>query len=358
MRRIQNILIIRFSSIGDIILSTPLIRCLRAAYPAADIDYIVKSDYAELVRCNPHLTTVIAFSGDGFGGLRRLRENVQSKQYDVLLDLHNSLRSRAVRMLSGIRYIRVINKRVIARSMLVKFKWNIYPRAVPVADRYLETTRGLNVRDDGKGTEIHVPEETEFAVAAILSRLHLDRFETVVGLAPAARHFTKRWPAEHFVAFAHKFGVARKVKYLVFGGETDSELCTDIAHTINTALGTSAADPLAGTLSLLETAAALDRCHLLVTNDTGMMHLAAARRRKVVAIFGSTVEQFGFFPYATEHVVLQAGGLYCRPCSHIGLSACPEGHFRCMKSLSPEEVCAAVDTLLQSSNPMSCPAKV
>ena len=137
-----------------------------------------------------------------------------------------------------------------------------------------------------------------------------------------------------------------RAKILVFGGRADRDSCGDIAQMINARTGSPAAESFAGRLALLETAAAMDYCTLVVSNDTGLMHLAAARKRKVLAIFGSTVKEFGFFPYGTESHVVETPGLPCRPCSTIGLPKCPEGHFRCMKDIQADMLFAAAQQLL------------
>jgi heptosyltransferase-2 len=103
---------------------------------------------------------------------------------------------------------------------------------------------------------------------------------------------------------------------------------------------------LAGSLSLMETAAAMDRCSAVVTNDTGLMHLATARQRPVVAVFGPTVREFGFYPLGNTSLVLEVGALDCRPCTHIGRSYCPKEHFRCMLDIPAQRAVDGVAQLL------------
>jgi heptosyltransferase-2 len=344
MRSPDKILIIRFSSLGDIILATPLLRVLHAAYPDAHIDVLVKSEYADLVRYHPAVSSVIVLFTSSKEELRELRARVRAERYDVILDLHNSIRSRYVRFLSGARRVTAVNKRALRRFALVHLKRNTYRDAVPVAERYIETAARLGIVPDGAGPELFVPGETISRVATMMSRYKLDRYAAVIGMAPSARHFTKRWPPERYRDLGIRLVKERRVKLLLFGGPDDTDYCGDIAQMINAEVGADAAESLAGKLTLLETAAALDHCALVVTNDSGLMHMAAARGRGVVAIFGSTVKEFGFFPYRTRSVVLETAGLSCRPCSHIGRADCPEGHFRCMRDISVDEVLAAVRT--------------
>jgi heptosyltransferase-2 len=344
MRKPDKILIIRFSSLGDIVLASPLVRVLRAAYPDAQLDFLVKSEYAEIVRHDPAITTVLTLGGSSRGELRDLRARVGMEGYDLILDLHNSLRSRYVRFLNA-RRVRAVNKRVVRRWLLVNLKRNLYRDAVPVAERYIETASSLGIVPDGRGAQVVTPADVVSRVGAMMSKYRLDRAKTVVGFAPSARHATKRWPPERYRDLGIRLAKEHHARLLIFGGPGETDYCGDIAQMINAEMGTGAAESLAGNLTLLETAAALDHCAVVVTNDTGLMHMAAARNRPVVAIFGSTVKEFGFFPYGTRSVVLEREGLFCRPCSHVGLDRCPEGHFRCMKEIDVADVAAAVRSL-------------
>lgn len=350
MRSPDKILVIRFSSLGDIILASPLIRLLRAAYPLARIDFLIKSEYTELMKFNPHLSGLLELRSSEREELRELKGRIRAERYDIIIDLHNSIRSGYLRWHSGAGKVRVVNKRVFRRFALVTLGWNLYRSIVPVTDRYLETVRSFGIRDDGLGPEIHVPEETAASVAAMLEKYHLDRFETVIGMVPGARHFTKQWPLERFVEFGVTAARERGIKILVFGARAEVEYCGDIVQQINAPLGSAAAENLAGRLSLLETAAALDACRLIITNDSGLMHLASARKRTVVAIFGSTVREFGFFPQGAEDIVLERMDVPCRPCSHIGRERCPRGHFRCMKEIGSDEAWNAAAGVLAGRN--------
>ena len=342
MRRINKILIIRFSSLGDIILASPLIRGLRMTYPQAQIDFLVKSEYVELVKFNRNLTKVIELESDEKEALVAVVKRIKSENYDVLLDIHNSLRSRYVRFFSGARYISVVNKRILARWALVRFRWNFYRDIVSVSDRYIETAKRFGVHGDEKGLEVCIPDETVSTIRTIMGRYNLDKYHQVIGFSPASQHFTKRWPLERYVELGIRLAKTNAVKIFIFGGREESDYCGDIAQMINLAVGGSVAENFAKKFSLLETACVIDYCHLVLSNDTGLMHLAVARKRKVVAIFGSTVREFGFFPHPPESIVVERSGLSCRPCTHIGLESCPRGHFKCMKDITVDDVLDAV----------------
>jgi heptosyltransferase-2 len=203
------------------------------------------------------------------------------------------------------------------------------------------------IANDGKGLELYIPDEVRFGVTGAVAKLKLHEYEKVFGICPAAKHETKCWPQERFVELGITIAQRWKAKILLFGGPEDRGLCSKIADAINTATGKTYAENLSGKYSLLETATVMEYCDVLVSNDTGLMHIAAAMKRKLVALFGSTVKELGFFPVGTESVVLERNDLLCRPCSHIGRSSCPEKHFRCMKDISVGNVVQAFSKMLE-----------
>jgi heptosyltransferase-2 len=245
-----------------------------------------------------------------------------------------------------VRHTVVIDKRVLERTALVKFKKNLYHDVVSVADRYIEPLAQWGIVNDNKGLEFHVTDEVLFGVNGRMARLQLHRFESAFALCPGARHLTKRWPADRYVEVGIRLIRERDAAVLLFGGEGDQEVTARVSEGISAAAGPDRVFNLAGQLSLMESAAALEYVDAVVTNDSGMMHIAAARNKPLVAVFGSTVREFGFFPVHSSAIVLQVDGLTCRPCSHIGRSACPEGHLRCLVDTTPEQVTKALDVLL------------
>lgn len=338
-------LVIRFSSVGDIVLSTPLLRVLRAKFPKSQIDYVTRTEYAELVRHNPNLNLVYEYDArEGFEGLRQLKKKLRSEQYDTVVDIHGSLRSSYLRTGLGAQRVFTIDKRKHERFMLVRFKKNLYQEIVSVADRYLEPLETIGVRSDGGGPELHIPDEVLFGVAGKMATLRLHRYERTIGLCPTSRHFTKRWPSDRYAALGVRFVREHDGKVLVFGAKEDVALTSAVAARINEEAGADRAADLSGQLSLLETAAAMEYCDVVVSNDSGLMHIATAMHKKLVAVFGSTVREFGFFPYGGN--VVERSGLACRPCSHLGRPTCPEGHFRCMNEIEVEEVYQHVQRLL------------
>ena len=346
MKPNSKTLVIRFSSVGDIVLSSPLLRALRRRFPEGQIDFVTKREYAELVRSNHNLNVTFEYdSASGFRGLRQLKRKIQAEKYDLIVDIHNSLRSRYLRWFSGAREVVVINKRQFDRFLLVKLKKNIYRGIVSVADRYIETVKKFGVQSDDKGLELHIPDDVFFGVSSKIAKLKLSEFERVIGMCPSARHFTKRWPEERFAEVGIRFARGQKAKVILFGGPEDVQRGSIITDLIRRATGDEAVIDFSGQLTLLETAAVMQYCDVIVTNDSGLMHIAAAMQKKLVAIFGSTVKELGFFPVSADCIVIEREGLYCRPCSHIGRSSCPEGHFRCMKEIEVGEVIDGMERL-------------
>jgi lipopolysaccharide heptosyltransferase II len=340
---LHKTLVIRLSSVGDVVLTSPLLRSLRGRFPACQIDFLVKSDYADLVRHNPHVARVIEFPGNGSPvDLYRLRREILSSGYDLIIDVHDSLRSRF--LCAGATRVVRINKRKIARALLVRFKKDEYAHwggAPAVIDRYIEPLYPYGVTNDGKGLELFVPAGIVTTVASILAGEGVYPEDRCIGVCPSARHANKVWPAERYAAAAGELAARHSAPVLLFGSAEEREKCEEIAKAIHLAHPGVRVANLAGWTSLLETAAAMDRCAVVLTNDTGLMHIASARGAAVVAVFGPTVRQFGFFPDAAHSTVLEAEGLACRPCTHIGLPDCPKGHFLCMREITTEEMVAA-----------------
>jgi len=347
-------LVIRFSSVGDIVLSSPLVRALRQLHPQMQVDFLVKETFVELVRYNPHLSNVFTFpKNGGIGDLLKFRREIRNRRYDMILDIHSSLRSRFLTI--GLHGVRRIRKRVIARTILVRFKRDVYSHfggAPGVAERYLETLRSGRGREGQEtGLELFYPREVGEKMREQLASAGIVADAAAIGVCPSARHFTKIWPAERYATVATALARRWEAPVFLIGSDDDAERCRMIAERIaQESPGTRVMD-FSGHCSLLEAAALMDACRIILTNDSGLMHIASARRRPVVAVFGSTVRQFGFFPSGPLQRVVEHPNLSCRPCSHIGRPDCPRKHFRCMLDLSTQRVLDAANELIGRDQP-------
>jgi heptosyltransferase-2 len=345
---LHKTLIIRLSSAGDVVLSSPLVRALHGRFPDCQIDFLVKEEYADLVRFNPHVAHVIQFPGRGtLGDLVRLRRTVLSSGYDLIVDIHDSIRSRYLS--AGAAQVTRINKRKTARTLLVRLKVNLYDRfggAPDVAARYLETVQPWGIQDDGGGPELFFPPGAREKAEKLLNAERVGTGRVCVGVCPGARHGNKMWPRERFAESAGHLAEQHGLAVLLFGGPDEREMCSAIEAIISAAHPHTIVLNLAGRLSLLETGCAMDRCAVVLANDTGLMHIAEARGVPLAAVFGPTVREFGFFPRGTHAMVVERNGLSCRPCTHIGLPRCPLGHFRCMNEITAAAVTDAAETCM------------
>ncbi len=327
----MKILVIRFSSAGDILLASPFLRALRRRFPEAEIDMLTKDRFRELIEGSPSISRVITLeAGTSFSDLLTLRRNLRREGYDFVFDLHNSLRSRIVRFGLGDRRS-VFRKPTFRKWLLVRFKINLLRPIVPVPERYLRVGESVGLENDGRGLDFFPGDAT--------SPVRDDLPRPIIALAPGARHFTKRWPAEKFGELGRRLLDEFGGSLVLLGGPDEVGICGEVEkliaaehHVLN----------LSGRTTFPEAACALEQSSLLVTNDSALAHLGAACSVPVVTIFGSTVEEFGFVPYTEDGIVVQNPGLPCRPCTTIGRAECPLGHFRCMNDIEVDDVLEAV----------------
>jgi len=338
-----KILIIRLSSIGDIILTTPLPRQLRANFPNAQIDFLIRREYAELLRGNPHLSNLLEIDLREKNALSAMKYAIRRTDYDAILDLHGNFRSIWLTRFRGRPPVFSIRKNKFLRHLLVNYKINLYPKFYPkplsVAEKYLRTAAPLGVDLRDTRPELFLPVEIQHRAKKQWQRLSEQGVAAII--APGARHFTKRWPPEYFAAIIRKMNEHFGWKTVLIGGPEEAETCAEIQQQTDAAL----AKNLAGRLSLAETLGLIKHARLFISNDSGLMHAAAAFQVPQVAIFGSTTRELGFFPLNPRAVVVENRGLSCRPCSHIGRAVCPKKHFKCMRDVTPEAVWKVINSL-------------
>lgn len=327
-----NVLAVRFSSIGDVLLTTPLLRAVRRQHPAARISVLTKQAYVPLLSHNPHLNQVLGMR-DG-QTLASLASELRAGRYTHLLDLHDSLRTRLLRALVPGPWSSYPKHRV-ARSVLIHAKRNLYADTRPVPERYFSAALDLDVKPDGAPPELFWAPEAESEVDDWLATTIAPPRRPLIALAPGAAHATKKWPQQHWLALVQRL-VAQGFDTALVGGVEDVPLSTAIS---NAAPGQVL--NAAGRFGLQGTAALLQRAAAVVSGDTGVMHMATAVGTPVVALFGPTVEPFGFFPYTSRAEVVELA-LDCRPCSSKGGPRCPLGHHRCMVDMNPGLVLEAL----------------
>jgi lipopolysaccharide heptosyltransferase II len=326
-----NILIVRFSSIGDLLLTTPLLRAIRTRHPDGRITFVVREDMADTLRNNPRINRLIAWKRES--SLRALAGELAREPWTHRLDLHGSLRSRALRLLVGGRWSGYPKHR-LRRSLLVATHRRRGGNLGPVAERYFAAAAALEVTPDGGRAEFFISDDARAAAEAFLTRHRLGVDRDLIAFAPGAAHFTKRWPVRHWLALAHRIGAQRDI--VVLGGPRDRDVATAIVAAAN-----GRAASAAGEFSLDGSAALIARAAELVAGDTGLLHLATAVGTPVIGLYGPTVEEFGFFPYHAKARAVQLD-LGCRPCSSQGGTVCPLGHHHCLQQLTSEMVVDAL----------------
>lgn len=325
----MKILIIRFSSIGDIVLTSPVVRCIYQQIAGVEIHYLTKFAYRDIIASNPYITRKIYVKDD----LTTVQKELKKERYDFILDLHNSMRSFLVRCKLG-RPSDVVNKLNIEKWLYVNFKWKVLPD-IHIVDRYLEPVRKLGVLNDGKGLDYFIP-SADYIKADHLPLTHIHGY---VALVIGARHATKKLPLWKLQRLCSLL----PLPVILIGGPEDTA----------DGLILSAADPVkiyngCGKYSLNQSASLVKQAKYVITHDTGFMHIAAAFKKKIISIWGNTVPELGMYPYfGNDHMepgIVENKELNCRPCSKIGFEKCPKGHFNCMNQLEEERIIAISNT--------------
>lgn len=331
----EKILVIRLSSLGDVVLITPVLRALHERFPKAVLHVATRSEYAPLIFPSPWVQAVQPLIRSTEKDFLAYLKAIKKERYDLVIDLHATLRSRMITQASGAGRVLRYSKAALGRRALVAFKAKKAFEAKQVVDRYLECLAPLGIHKASRQPEIVLD-----AKERAFGHEFLSDNAPWIALVPGAKHATKRWIKEGFATLGRKLWQEDGIRSIVLGSRSEKALVEEIAVAIG-----ERAKPASG-LGLREMASVLASVKAVVTNDSGPMHLATAVGAPVVALFGPTVEAFGFFPIGERNVVLERD-LYCRPCSLHGTEKCPEGHFRCMKEISPQEVIQAVKGLLK-----------
>jgi len=332
----MKVLIIRFSSIGDIVLTTPVIRCLKKQLPDVEVHYLTKAGFRAVLEANPYIDKLHYLDED----LPQVITQLQAEQFDYVIDLHHNLRTLRVKKALAKKSFS-FNKLNIQKWIYTSLKVNVLPK-VHIVDRYMETVQSLGVKNDGRGLDYFIPEKDRVKESDIPAG-HLAGY---IGVVIGAAHNTKKLPV-------HKLQeLCKTLDYpiILLGGKEDrpnGELIAGVdPYKIYNACGK---------FNLNESADLVRRAKGIITHDTGLMHVASAFKKPIISIWGNTVPQFGMYPYygntmpqpgnnALPYDIMEVRPLYCRPCSKIGYDKCPLGHFKCMEKIS---ITAIIDKVHQ-----------
>jgi heptosyltransferase-2 len=334
-----KILIIRLSSLGDLVLMLPTLRALRSGLPGAEIHLLCKEKYAGLFEGNSLLDRLITVGRGGPRELLALRSSLARQRYDTIIDAHGVIRSNILYHTLRARRKLQIRKNELKKFLLIRGGTNRYTQFVSQTERYAALARELGVAVVDEPEELALP-----AGAAEDAQRSLEGAgwtgRPLVAFAPGARWPTKTWPEEHYAALIGAIA-GRGYQPLLVGGADDVDTNARVAR-----LSGVAPLDLTGALSIIGSAAVLRRCKALVTNDSAPLHLAEAVGTPVVAFFGPTVREFGYFPRLPGSRVLEAV-LSCRPCSRNGGRDCPYGTKECLSAIEPAAALEALVPLLE-----------
>jgi lipopolysaccharide heptosyltransferase II len=333
----MKVLVIRFSSLGDVLLTTPVLRCLKKQKPDCHIHFLTKSSNFELLYKNPNIEKIFVLQDS----IKQTVKSLAEEKYDLVIDLHNNRRSRRVR--NKLRCKNVVYRKENIHKWLTILTKHDWMSGRHVVQRYMQAVENLGVVDDGAGLDLFLPEEVcgeafktrtigKYTIASITDRPY-------VAVPCGAQHETKRIPLDKLMILTSLI----KTRVVLLGDKSDKHRIRDWGAQF----GPNVVN-LCGKTSLLESAALIRDAAAVVTPDSAMMHVAAAFKKPLIAVWGATKASFGFAPFRTPHIDCRVSGLWCRPCSRMGTTRCPLGHFKCMNNQNWQSIAnAATQMALQ-----------
>lgn len=315
MPEIKKILVIRFSSFGDIVLTYPLITQLRNVFPEAQIDYLTKEKFIPLLKMHNCIDNIIEYRNEK---LFKLRKKIRENKYDIIIDIHKNIRSICSTLFTRPKKIRY-KKGTLKKLIFVAFKINLISGVTPVYKRYLLALDRIRFLENLYFTSTDLDFEKDPIVK-----------EPYILIAPSSKHFTKTLPKEKFEQI---IGTIKDYKVILNGDNTekDSDICKYLSDKYENAIN------FCGKSDYYTLANLIFNSRLVICNDSGILHLTEALNKKAIVFFGSTVEQFGFYPQTKNIFVFENKDIKCRPCTHIGKRMCPKKHFKCMLEIEINE---------------------
>ena len=334
MKRPTNFLIIRFSSIGDIVLTTPLLRCIKEQVPKSEIYYLTKKQFGPILEASPYIDHIWLYEHN----FKDLIPLIKSQNIHFIIDLHNNYRSNFVKKQFTLPNA-TFPKLNIQKWVMVNLKLNFLPE-IHIVDRYFEALAGMHVKNDGKGLDYFIPGKDEVSMDTLPSEFQ----KGYIAFAIGGKHNTKILPADKVAMICN--GLTKPV--ILLGGHEDIERGEEITKACKTKVFDAC-----GKYNINQSASLVRQADKVISNDTGLMHIAAAFKKPVISIWGSTIPAFGMTPYFPESEqylsqIFEVKKLSCRPCSKIGFEKCPKGHFRCMNDQNIEGIIKSLNAPLES----------
>jgi len=341
-----RILVIRLSSLGDIILTTPVLDALKDNCRNSEICFLSKQKYQGLFESDPRVHSVIYFEPEGkdkgFSGLLRLIRGLNQKKFDLIVDLHSNLRSLLIRLLVRAGKKVHYNKKIIPRLLMVHLKrWKVKP--VSTIDNYLKSLGEITIKAWSRIPRLYSKNENKIWVENFFIENGLLRDQILVGIAPGAKWETKRWELDKFSFVAKSLSQDLCAKILLVGNKEDQQLIEEIEDHVGKEKIIQAVD-----LHLDRLIALVERCGLFISNDSGLMHIASSLGVPTIGIFGPTSPGLGFSPSGLEDKVFWAG-VECSPCSLHGEKDCVKESRYCMDDIKPEKIIEEAKRILSAN---------
>jgi lipopolysaccharide heptosyltransferase II len=324
-----KVLLIRFSSLGDIVLTSHIPRLIKKIFPNAKVDMLVKENYLDLIKFNPNIDKkIILKKKSGFLELLKLSFELKREKYDFIVDLHKSLRSFIINIINWRTPKLYYSKKSFKRFLRIYTKINLFSKSESKMNDYLKSLEKFKVKYDGQGTNIFIDEKTNKKISKLINK----KENKIIGIVPGARWRGKKWGKDKFKKLCTHIVDSTKFNIVLLGSKEDKGY--DLIKEINPKRIKS----FIGTTSILESASVLSFCDLVISNDTGMMHVAEALGKDVFCIMGATVKEFGFSPYRKKSKVIETN-IWCRPCSKKGDGICiRKNKYLCLKNIKAIDV--------------------
>lgn len=313
----MKVLVVRFSSIGDIVLTTPVLRCIKQQLKDIELHFIAKQQFITVIENNPYVDKFYTIKDS----LAEVIPQLKKENYDYVIDLHHNVRTLKLKLALGKKSFS-FNKLNLEKFLIVNFKKNKLPQQ-HIVDRYFETVSKLGVTNDDKGLDYFINEKDEIDVVSSLPAMfHNDYHALVVG----GSYFTKQIP----ISKLKEICTNSSLPLILLGGKEDTGIAEQVYQ-----LHKNKVLNLCGKLNLNQSASIIQQANKVITSDTGLMHIAAAYKKDIISLWGNTIPEFGMGPYLAgkNSQLLEVKNLSCRPCSKLGYKKCPKGHFKCMNDI-------------------------
>ncbi len=325
---------------GDIILTSPLIKLMQETFPLARIDFCTKEQYSYLVKSNPVIHKVIKAKNDlNYRALKDLRMLIKMSNYNLIIDAQNNIRTLYLRSIQDAMVL-IFRKHSFKKFLLVNFKINLLKDIPSIITRYkmiISKNAPKEEIERKELPEVFTDSVSERSIENMLNSLGIDNSTEMICIPAVSKHFTKTYPAEYYAEVINNYPNNEAVFFIT--GEGKDSININIIKSLTKKIKIY---DLCDKLEIQDLISLIKRCKLVICGDTGPMHIAEALNVPVIMLAGSSVKEFGFYPQSDNSTILENNNLKCRPCSHYGKEKCPKGHFKCMKDIKPEMILGKV----------------